>query len=181
LAVVAILGVLAIPCLAWMADRDDVEHTGRHIFTEQGSVDLRGTVKVGGTTLTSTAAELNIVDGVTATADEINGAADLSARLSSTSKTNGASLTLSASTPVVVLTGIGSANNATNTITLATPYPLYQTFTLTVASGSTNLIKLADSTTVLSLGSDWIGGPTDSLTILTTATNKAVKLASSDN
>ena len=101
--------------------------------------------------------------------------------LTASSKTNGASLTLSASTPVVVLTGIGSADAATNTITLATPYPLYQTFTLTVASGSTNLIKVADSTTVLSLGSDWIGGPTDTLTFYTTATNKAVKVAASDN
>jgi hypothetical protein len=36
------------------------------------SVDLRGTVSIGGVALTSTAAELNIMDGVTATADELN-------------------------------------------------------------------------------------------------------------
>jgi hypothetical protein len=181
LAVVAILGVLAIPCLAWMADRDDVEHTGRHIFTEQGSVDLRGTVKVGGTTLSSTATELNLLDGVTATAAELTAAADLSARVTTASLTNGAALTLSASTPVVVITGIGGANDTTNTVTIATPYPLYQTFTLTVASGSTNLILLADSTTVLALGSNWLADGTDTLTFFTTATNAAVKLSASDN
>jgi hypothetical protein len=69
LAVVAILGVLAIPCLAWMADRDDVEHTGRHIYTEQGSVDLRGTWKIDGTEVTASAAELNGVR----TSQEVNG------------------------------------------------------------------------------------------------------------
>lgn len=39
------------------------------------------TLKVGGTAVTSTAAELNILDGVTATAAEINSAADVSGKL----------------------------------------------------------------------------------------------------
>ena len=71
-AVVVILFVaalLASPGYAWMADRDDVEHTGKHVFNEQGSVDLRGTLKIDGTEVTATAAQLNGVR----TALEING------------------------------------------------------------------------------------------------------------
>lgn len=37
-----------------------------------GTVDFSGTFKIGGTAVTSTAAELNILDGVTATAAELN-------------------------------------------------------------------------------------------------------------
>jgi len=140
-----------------------------------------GKLAIGGVYVTATPAELNTMDGVTATAAELNASADLSARVVNTSVTNGAAVTLSASTPNVILTGIGGAANTTNTVTLALPYPLYQTFTLTVASGSTNLVTLADSTTVLSLGSAWVGGPTDTLTLFTTATNMAVKVSSSDN
>jgi hypothetical protein len=140
-----------------------------------------GKLSLNGVAVTATAAELNLNDGVTATTAEINAAADLSTRIVSTSKANGQAITLSASTPIVVVTSTGAASGATNTVTLATPYPLYQTFTITVASGSTNKVKIADSTTVLSLGSDWIGDATDSLTILTTATNKAVKVSASDN
>jgi hypothetical protein len=55
--------------LAWDADRANVEHTGDHIFTEAGSVDLRGTLKIDGTEVTATAAQLNGVR----TALEING------------------------------------------------------------------------------------------------------------
>lgn len=45
-----------------------------------GTLDVT-TLKIGGVTVTSSAAELNIVDGVTATAAEINAAADVSGRL----------------------------------------------------------------------------------------------------
>ncbi len=37
-----------------------------------GNVDISGSLTLGGTTITSTAAELNILDGVTATAAELN-------------------------------------------------------------------------------------------------------------
>ncbi len=46
----------------------------------QTSVDTV-TLSIGGTAITSTAAELNILDGVGATAGEINNAADVSARV----------------------------------------------------------------------------------------------------
>jgi hypothetical protein len=69
LAILFVAALLASPGYAWMADRDDVEHTGKHIFNEQGSVDLRGTWKIDGTEVTATAAQLNGVR----TALEING------------------------------------------------------------------------------------------------------------
>lgn len=172
---------LASFALAWQADRDNVEHTGDHIFGDAGYVDFRGTVKLDQTAITATAAELNILDGVTATAAELNAAADASARATTSSLTNGASLTLSASTPVVVLTGTGQGSGSTNTVTLATPYPIGVEFTLIVSSASTNLIKIADSTTVVAIGADWIGNATDTLKIYTTATNACVETGVADN
>ena len=59
LAMAVLSGFVAFDARAWEADRADVEHTGDHIFTESGSVDLRGTFKILGITLTATAAELN--------------------------------------------------------------------------------------------------------------------------
>jgi hypothetical protein len=53
----------------WEADRADVEHTGKHVFTESSTVDLRGTWQIDGTAVTKTAAELNGV----ITALELNG------------------------------------------------------------------------------------------------------------
>jgi hypothetical protein len=40
--------------------------------TMPGSINMSGTFQIGGTTVTSTAAELNILDGVTSTAAELN-------------------------------------------------------------------------------------------------------------
>jgi hypothetical protein len=59
---VIVLVLLAAPGFAWMVDRNDVEHTGRHVFTESGTVDLRGTIQVKGTAMTATAATLNGLD-----------------------------------------------------------------------------------------------------------------------
>ena len=132
-------------------------------------------------TVTATGTELNIMDGVTATADEINAAADASAKATTASLTNGAALTLSATTPVVTLTGIGQANDYTNTFTVAQPYPVGVEFTFIVDADSTNLLLLADSTTVMALGSSWEGDNTDTLRFYTTATNAAVKIGASDN
>lgn len=50
-------------------------------FSLSGTVDITGTLELGGTAVTSTAAELNILDGVLATATEINRAADVSTRI----------------------------------------------------------------------------------------------------
>lgn len=148
-----------------------------------GSLDIEsgGSLKIAGTVVSSSAAELNIVDGVTATAAELNAAADLSARTTTASLTNGAALTLSASTPVVILSGIGGADDTTNTFTIATPYPLYSTFTLVANSATTNLLLLADSTTVVAIGADWLADGTDSIVLFAAATNSLVKVGGNDN
>ncbi len=133
-----------------------------------GEVDLHGPFQIDNVTVTATAAE-------------INAAADTSAGMTTASLTNGAALTLSASTPVVVISGIGGANDTTNTITIATPYPVGVEFKLIAASDTTNLIKIADSTTVLALGADVELDGTDSLTIFTVATNEAVEIGTANN
>ena len=150
-------------------------------FTRWGENDFQGTVKIHGVELTSTAAELNIMDGVTATAAGINRAANISAGQRALTVTNGQAITLSASNVVVALTSQGGADGTTNTVTIATPYPVGYEFTFRVTSGSTNLVTIADSTTVLSLGAAVVLGATDTLKIYTAATNEAVKISTSDN
>lgn len=118
---------------------------------------------------------------MTATAGQINAAADASARMATTSLTNVASLALSASTPVVVLRGIGSTENHTNTVTLATLYPVAGGFLLTVNSQSTNLIKITDASTNLAMGADVLLGLVDTLVAYMLTTNKPVKISTPDN
>ena len=132
--------------------------------------------------LTATGTEINqVCDGATATAAEINAACDLSARVSASNVTNGQEITLSATVPNLVLNGTGGANDTTNTFTIATPYPLYGRWTITAASATTNLLKLADSTTVVAIGSDWVGDGTDTLEVWAPATNELVKVGGSNN
>jgi len=118
---------------------------------------------------------------LTATASEINAVADVSARQTTASLTNGAALTLSASTPVVILTGTGGANDTTNTFTLTSPWPAGVEFTLVAAVGTTNLLLLADATTTVSLGSSWLADETDSLKFYTVSTTALSKTGGSDN
>ena len=69
---------------------------------------------LGGTKVTSTAAELNILDGVTATAAELNAAADVSA----------ATQTLSAAGAIALgskLTNVANATGSDIAVTLAAP------------------------------------------------------------
>lgn len=49
-------------------------------ITSSGTFNVSGTFQIGGVAVSSTAAELNILDGVTATAAELNAAADVSGR-----------------------------------------------------------------------------------------------------
>lgn len=148
-----------------------VNEHGNKNFT--GEINMDGTLALKGTKITSTAAELNIMDGVTATASEINKAADVSAGESSASMTNGQALTLLSTDTEVTISGIGGANGTTNTITLALPYPVGLDVLLRVAATSTNKILLADSTTVLDLGANVVLSAGQSLRIYTTATNAA--------
>jgi hypothetical protein len=54
---------------------------GTFTFSSGSTLNVAGTFQVGGVTVTSDAAELNILDGVLATAAEINRAADMSTRV----------------------------------------------------------------------------------------------------
>ena len=54
---------------------------GAKTFTSTVDVDTDGNFKLAGTAVSSTAAELNILDGVTATAAELNRVADASSRI----------------------------------------------------------------------------------------------------
>ena len=62
------------------------------------------------------------------------------------SVTNGQPITVSAG--VYILSGIGGANDTTNTVTLVAPTAAGQKVTLIMATGSTNLVTIADGTTV---------------------------------
>jgi hypothetical protein len=68
----------------------------------------------------------------------------------SLSVTNGQPVTVSGS--FYVLTGIGGANDTTNTVTLSNPTAAGQTLEIIVATASTNLVKLADSGNVAGPG-----------------------------
>ncbi|MCP4528942.1 MAG: hypothetical protein GY833_23985 [Aestuariibacter sp.] len=66
------------------------------------------------------------------------------------SVTNGQAVTVSAG--VYILSGIGGANDSTNTITLVAPTAAGQKVTLLMATASTNLVTIADGTTVAASG-----------------------------
>ncbi len=63
--------------------------------TLTGVTNIRDTFKINGTAVTSTADELNILDGVLATAAELNRVCDSSTRVVSTTST---AITVSATT-----------------------------------------------------------------------------------
>jgi len=100
-----------------------------------------------------------------------------SVKSATASVTNGQSVTLSSQ--VTIMSGIGSSNGATNTITLATPYTADRMYVITIASDATNDVLIADNGTTVSLGSNLVLEPTDSVVLLATATNKLVKVAAS--
>ena len=105
-----------------LSNEDINRHIGR---AGNGSLsDLRKAMKamadgddvyVGGTQITATGAELNILDGVTATAAEINRAVDISARIVTTTAT-ALSLTVTEHAERIVL--VNTNSTVANTITL---------------------------------------------------------------
>lgn len=70
------------------------------------------------------------------------------------SVTNGAVLGLTAEN--IVLVPIGGANDTTNTITIRSPFQKLGTVNIRVATGATNLVKIATIAASLNLGADWI-------------------------
>ena len=95
---------------------------------------------------------------------------------SDTSLTNGAVLTASSS--AYVISGIGGADDTTNTITVANAVD-GQLLTLIVAPASTNLITIADSGN-MSLSGAWLGDNNDVISLIGVSTNW-VEASASDN
>ena len=83
------------------------------------------------------------------------------------SVTNGATLTPTAA--VMVVSGIGGANDTTNTITLASA-TTGQSLTIVVASTSSNLVSIADSGNA-ALSGAWVGDNNDVITLVGVGTS----------
>ena len=96
--------------------------------------------------------------------------------ITTASLTNGATLT--ATSDVYVISGIGGANDTTNTITLANAVN-GQRLTLVVAAASTNLITIADSGNA-ALSGAWLGDANDVISLIGVSTNW-VQTSESDN
>lgn len=86
--------------------------------------------------------------------------------ITTASLTNGATLT--ATSDVYVITGIGGANDTTNTITLANATN-GQRLTLIVSATSTNLITIADSGNA-ALSGAWVGDNNDVIELIGVST-----------
>jgi hypothetical protein len=82
--------------------------------------------------------------------DNIHGAA------TALSVTNGQAVTVAAR--VYVVSGVGGANDTTNTVTLAAPSVAGLRVTLAAATATTNLITIADSGTVAASGAILLDG-----------------------
>lgn len=102
------------------------------VSTSEINVDQLG---IGGTTVTATAAELNILDGVTATAAELN-ALDVSAQAETIDSGAAASVT-------IANTKIDNTTSGAGAITLAAPdatmYGKVKTIEMTVDNGDVTL------------------------------------------
>ena len=96
--------------------------------------------------------------------------------ITTASLTNGATLT--ATSDVYIISGIGGANDTTNTVTLANAVN-GQRLTLVVAAASTNLITIADSGNA-ALSSAWLGDANDVISLIGVSTNW-VQTSESDN
>lgn len=94
------------------------------------------------------------------------------------SVTNTEAVTVSAG--VYIVSGIGGANDTTNTITLVAPTVAGQKVTLLVATASSNLITIADGTTVAASGAILMDG-NDSCVLQAVDTSTWVLLTESDN
>lgn len=124
----------------------------------RGTTDIRDTFKINGTTVTSTAAELNILDGVTATAAEINMAADSSANVETVTAANvitaaesGTTYFLSSATEFASTLPAPAAGLRYTFVVAAAPSGASYTIT---TNGSSNIIKGAVYSSDLNAASD---------------------------
>lgn len=172
LVVIAIISTICLVCRPVYAGTVTEPTVFRDRVSFRGSTgpdfDADNSFSIGGTKVEATAAQLN-------------SAAVPASAVTTASVTNGGTLTLSAATPVVVISTAGQADGYTNTITIARPYPANVRFVLISAIDNTNRVGIADSTTVMALGSDAALKATDTLTLFTVSTNSSVKLSGSSN
>lgn len=139
------------------------------------TVNVAGTFQLGGTTVTSSAAELNIMDGVLATADEINRAADVSTRIVNTTATTLAVTTASHDGKVVT---VNSAAPIAITLPASSGSGSRFTFVIgTAATATAHTIKVANTTDIMAGVS--VIAQTDTAQVggfLTTATDDTISL-----
>ena len=155
----------SLPARAWNTVRTDQDFTGYAQFEQ--ATTFKGPVLVGATDITGALTALGTP----------------AQRVQPLTVTNGAAVTLVANSTVVLLTSVGSANGATNLVSLATPYPAPgESYTIVLAPGGTNAVLFADASTNLALGANVVLNPNgDTLRVLTLTTNVAVKVSSSAN
>lgn len=136
--------------------------------TFSGAVNLSGTFSIGGTQVTSTAAELNILDGVTSTAAELNildGVTATTAELNEAAdKSTNAVVALTADTALTQaahagkIVTIGSADGDTITLPAATGTgDIYTVVVATTVTSNNHIIQAAsasDSFAGICLGVD---------------------------
>lgn len=119
-----------------------LDASGNVDLTAATSVDFAaGGLEVAGTAVTSTAAELNILDGVTATAAEINDVADVSARVTALTATAAVAagrkyVELNHATVVVAATIANAANHRGLFVVKNTSASGTAAHTLTLTSGT---------------------------------------------
>lgn len=94
--------------------------------------------------------------------------------------TNNQALTITA--PVIILNGIGGADNTTNTVTVANVDAALRerVITLIINTTSSNLVTIADSAP-LALSAAWVGDNDDNLTLYVVETNKLVETGRVNN
>lgn len=97
----------------------------------------------------------------------------------SQSATNAAAVTLDSR--ITILSGIGGANDTTNTITLANPGTQGLLRTIMIARASSNLILLAESDSNLDLSGNWLGDNLDNITLYAETPSNWVEIGSIDN
>jgi len=131
---------------------------------------ISGVTSVAATTVTAT----------TANATDANIAGALTCDATSLSVTNAQIVTLTKS--VYNLTGIGGADDTTNTVVLANVAPAMvgAKITLIVNSASSNLITIADSAPGY-LSAAFLGDNNDTIELYVVATNRLVETSKSNN
>ena len=141
-----------------------------------GTLDVAGTLEIAGTAVTSSAAELNIMDGVTATAAELNRTTDISARVVTTTATT-LSLTVTEHADRVVL--VNTNSTVANTLTLPVAAGTGAKFTIIngIAQTQGSIVVAANGTLDILKGMAIMANSSTTVnaqTFLTTATDDKI-------